>query len=116
MLGAGKGKMIADGGKMRVYEPDTRYVPRLENGVLYYPATALNDILGNGETKVVFDKEDNILHVSTHKLDENIEISEYNWIYSEVGSLDSRINGYYNKLTNPIMLVDGIPYVPHTYL
>ena len=116
MIGAGKGKMIADGGKMRVYEPDTRFVPVMENGVLYYPAEALEDILGNGETKMVYDAEDKILHISTHKLNENSEICDYYWIYSEVDSIDGRINGYYKALTNPVKLINGIPYVPHTYL
>ena len=116
MIGAGKGKMIADGGKMKVYDADTRVVPVMENGVLYYPAKALEDILGFGETKMVFDAEDNILHISTHKLDDNADISDYYWIYSEVGSTDCRINGYYNTLTNPVKLINGVPYVPHTYL
>ncbi len=116
MIGEGKIKMIADGAKMKVYEPDTRCVPVMDNGVLYYPARALNDILGYGETKVEFEADDNILHVSTHKLDENDDISDEYWIYSEVGSLDARVNGYHKALTNPVKMINGIPYVPVTYL
>ena len=116
LIGAGKIKMIADGAKMRVYEPDTRCVPVMENGVLYYPARALNDILGYGETKVEFEVEDNVLHVSTHKLDENDELCDEYWIYSAIDSKEGRVNGYYKELTNPVKMINGIPYVPHTYL
>ncbi|MDP4133863.1 MAG: stalk domain-containing protein [Bacillota bacterium] len=116
ILKADTNKMIVNGGKMNVYEPDTRVKTTMINGVLYFPAESLNDILGYGRTKIEWDSANSRLFVSNHVLDSNDKIADYVWAYSTVGSLEVRLNGYLNTLQNPIKIVGGLVYVPITYL
>lgn len=115
VIGAGKGKMIVSGAKMKVYEKDTRVLPVMMNGTLYIPAESLSDILGYGKTKVEYDAYDNMLFVTSHDL-EGTKITDYRWTYTVLGSLSGAINGKDTVLSNPVTAVDGIIYVPVTYL
>jgi hypothetical protein len=75
------------------------------------------DILGYGYAKVEYDSEDNILYMARHDLSEdNTTITNYQWTYNEIGTLDARINGEIKKLTAPVMVVDGLIYAPLTYV
>ena len=115
VIGAGKGKMIVDGAKMKVYEADTRVLPVMMNGTLYIPADSLSDILGYGKTKVEYDAYDNMLFVTSHDL-EDTKITDYRWTYTVLGSLSGAINGKDTVLSKPVTAIDGIIYVPVTYI
>ncbi|MDO5479498.1 MAG: hypothetical protein Q4G23_10100, partial [Clostridia bacterium] len=66
---------------------------------------------------VEYDSEDNILYMARHDLSEDKrEITNYQWTYNEIGTLDARINGEIKKLTATVMVVDGLIYAPLTYV
>ncbi len=114
---AGTNKMIIDGGKVGVYEADTRITTFEANGTVYVPFMTYEDILGYGYAKVEYDSEDNILYMARHDLSEDKrEITNYEWTYSEIGTLSARNNGRIKTLTAPITVVDGLIYVPLTYV
>ena len=85
------------------------------NGTLYIPADSLSDILGYGKTKVEYDAYDNMLFVTSHDL-EGTKITDYRWTYTVLGSLSGAINGKDTVLSNPVTAIDGIIYVPVTYI
>ncbi len=121
----GKNEMVVSGGKMKVYEPDTRYSTVVENGMLYFPATALSDILGYGRTKVEWGNvESDMLIVKTHTLENsNDEDATWNgkkinstWIYTTAGSAEVFIGGRAEVLSNPVKVINGLCYVPASLL
>ena len=113
----GSNKMIIDGGKVGVFEADTRITPFEANGTVYVPFMTYEDILGYGYAKVEYDSEDNILYMARHDLSEDKrEITNYQWTYNEIGTLAARINGREVSLSKPVMVVDGLIYVPLTYV
>ncbi|MBQ2941950.1 MAG: discoidin domain-containing protein [Clostridia bacterium] len=107
-------RMNVNGGEMYVYEPDTRITTVVENGMLYIPVIAAEEILGYGETKYEFYPEKNMLHLSSHGL-ENFEITDYVWSYTVLGTNEVRINGRAAALTNPVKVINGICYIPLSY-
>lgn len=123
VLKAGSGKMVVSGGKMNVYEADTRITPFEANGTLYVPADTWEELLGFGLSKVKYDSEDNILYIARHDLDIELEdtenrgaeITNYVWTYNVLGSAELRVNGELNYLSAPLTVKDGIIYVPLTY-
>ena len=111
---AGSKYINVEGGKMFAFEEDTRYGTFAENGTVYVPAKAAEEILGYGESKIEFYSDENLLYVKGHKL-ENYEIVDNRWTYSFIGTSEVRVNGKIRTLSNPLKLVDGIPYMPVTY-
>lgn len=115
VLKAGSNKMIVDGAKMNVYEKDTKVKAFSENGTLYVPLVALDDIMGWGETKATYDYKKNVIYIKTHELTNN-EITDYQWIYTYLGTYTASIDGEDKALTNPTKAVSGVVYVPLTIL
>ena len=115
VLKAGSPKMIVDGAKMYVYEKDIRIAPFMESGTIYIPLAALDDIMGWGETKATYDWKKNVIYIKTHELTNN-EITDYQWIYTYLGTNLATIDGEDKEITNPTKAVDGIIYVPITLL
>ena len=108
-------RMNVNGGEMYLYEADTRVKTFTENGMLYVPVTATEEILGYGETKYKINYENNIMFLSTHGI-EGAEITDYVWSYTVIGSNEVRIGGRAKALTNPVKMIDGLCYVPLSYL
>ena len=104
-------RMNVNGGEMYLYEADTRVKTFTENGMLYVPVTATEEILGYGETKYKINYENNIMFLSTHGI-EGAEITDYVWSYTVIGSNEVRIGGRAKALTNPVKIIDGLCYVP----
>ena len=115
VLKGGSAKMIVDGGKMYVYEKDTRVTAFSENGTVYVPMNALEDIMGYGETKVTYDYTKNVVYIKTHELTGR-EITDYQWIYTYLGTNEARVDGKVQSLSNPVKAVNGIIYVPVSLL
>ncbi len=115
VLKAGSSKMIVDGAKMYVYEKDITAKPFAENGTLYLPLNALDDIMGWGETKATYDWKKNVIYIKTHELTNN-EITDYQWIYTYLGTSLATIDGEDKTITNPTKAVDGIVYIPVSLL
>lgn len=117
---AGVPKAIIDGGKMPVYEKDTSVAPFEMNSTLYVPLETFEEILDYGYTKVEYSAEDNTVYLGRHDLTPDksgciFEITNYEWTYSVVGSLEARNNGEFVPLSNACAVVNGIVYVPITY-
>lgn len=112
----GSPDMLARGGKMKVYDPDTRVTVFSENGALYIPAYALPDIMGYGETKTEFGSAGaNVFMLKNHSTD-GLNISDSTWMWTLAGSLEARVNGRFKALSNPVKEKDGIVYVPDSLL
>ena len=114
---AGSSKMIIDGGKVGVYEKDTRITPIEMNGTLYIPSETYEDNLDYGNAKAEYDAESNIFYLARHDMSEDYsKITNYQWTYSVIGSPEARINGELRSLSTPVTVIDGIIYVPMTYV
>ena len=113
---AGANKMVVSGGKMDIYEPDTRVTAIERNGTLYVPEIALNDIMGYGRTKTIWDYERGMLKVKNYTYGKEGEIENYKWVYTTLNSYDVKVNGSAARLTNPIIAENGVVYVPLTLL
>ncbi len=117
IIKAGAAKMIVSGGKMPVYEADTRITAFESNGTLYVPFKTYEEILGYGLSKVEYDSEQNIVHLSRHDLSEDYkEITNMEWTYNVIGSTEARNNGVVKTLTAPVTVANGMIYVPVSYL
>ena len=112
---AGANKMFVNGGKTYVYDADTRISTFTENGTLYVPAIAFEYILGDGETKMEYRASKNMLFLKNFNL-KNFEIVDHIWSYTTVGSNEVRINGEAAALSAPVLVKDGLCYVPLTYV
>ncbi|MDP4133043.1 MAG: stalk domain-containing protein, partial [Bacillota bacterium] len=111
---AGSNKMMVEGGKMYIYEPDTRIKAFEKNGTLYIPSEALNDVMGYGRTKIEWDKERSMIKIKNSKLSgKDISVT---WAYTVANSYDVKVNGQLSHLTNPVIISDGLFYVPVTIL
>ena len=109
--------MIANGGKMYVHEADIRVAPFEENGTVYVPESAFNEIMEYGRSKTEYNSYYNMFF--THHFDMNDELTEvtdYTWTYSLLDSNEVRINGELSTLSAPVKAVDGIIYVPVSLL
>ena len=107
--------MIANGGKMYVHDKDIRVSTFEEGNTIYVPVTALEDIMGYGETKVTYDSAKNILIIKTHELTGR-EITDFQWAYTTLGTLEARVDGVVTTLSAPVKAIDGIIYVPVSLL
>ena len=114
ILAPGKTKMIVDGAKVFVYEPDIRIAPIERNGTLYVPMDTIAEMM-YGESKLEYDSYRNLLYVKAFRLVDR-EITDYRWTYTALGSNEVRINGVEGTLTAPAIAEGGMVYVPVTYL
>ncbi|MBQ2942935.1 MAG: hypothetical protein IJD97_11950 [Clostridia bacterium] len=112
---AGSNKMVVSGGKMNIFDADTRITAFAENGTLYVPEIAVEEIMGYGETKTEYYAEDNAQYVSNYNR-KGIEIVDHIWSYTIVGSMEARKNGAVVALSAPVKVVDGLRYIPLSYL
>ena len=112
---AGSAKMNVEGSEMYVYEPDIRVTAIERNGTLYVPEIALNEIMGYGRTKTIWEYERGLLKIRNYRL-VNDEITDNKFAYMYLDSLDARVDGRETKLTNPIIAENGVVYVPLTLL
>lgn len=112
---AGSNRMNVEGAKMQLYEADTRVSAIERNGTLYIPEIALNEILGYGRTKTVWDYERGLLKIRNYRL-VNDEITDNKFVYTYLDSHEVRIDGRAEALTNPIIAENGVVYVPLTLL
>ncbi|MDO5478429.1 MAG: stalk domain-containing protein [Clostridia bacterium] len=114
---SGASKMIVSGGKMPVFEADTRVTAFESNGTLYVPFKTYEEILGYGLSKVEYDSEQNIVHLSRHDLSEDYkEITNKEWTYNVIGSLEARNNGRVKTLSAPVVVTENGIFVPVSYL
>ena len=117
VIKAGAPKMIVSGGKMPVYEADKRVTAFESNGTLYVPFKTYEEILGYGLSKVEYDSEQNIVHLSRHDLsDDYKEITNLTWTYNVIGSLEARNNGRVKNLSAPVTVTANGIFVPLTYI
>ena len=126
---AGSAKMNVNGGEMYVNESDIRVNSFEENGVLYVPLFAAEEILGYGETKVEYYSDLNMVFVKNFNLglsDEPLadyrgnksiraQIEDYIWSCNVIASAEVRVNGKANYLSAVCKNIDGIIYLPYTY-
>ena len=117
IIKAGVSKMIVKGAKMRVYDEDIRVTPFLENGTLYIPEYAYNEVMGYGRSKTEYVSAYNRFFTYHFDLDERKEnIINNSFTTCELDSLDVIINGKEARLSNPIVYRNGIFYIPLTFI
>ena len=71
--------------------------------------------MGYGETKTEYYAADNAQYVSNYNRS-GIEIVDHISSYTIVGSLEARQNGRLVTLSNPVKVVNGLRYIPVSYL
>ncbi len=102
VVGKYSAKAYVSGKKMYMYEPDTRYGARIINGVTYIPTYFLQDALN---LRTIYEKDRGMLKLMGEKR-----------IYTTVGSAEAHLNGALVAITNPATDIDGIPYIPVSFL
>ncbi len=112
---AGAKKMVVNGGKMNVYDKDTRVTAFESNGTIYLPMSAVEEILGNGKSKVYYDNLRNKIHIKNHRLTEDEKI-DMHWSVNVFGSLEMKVDGKLRYTANPATVVNGVIYIPATML
>ena len=112
---AGAKKMVVNGGKMNVYDKDTRVTAFEANGTIYLPMSAVEEILGNGKSKVYYDSLRNKLHIKNHRLTEDEKI-DMHWSVNVFESLEMKVDGKLSYTANPATVVNGVIYIPATML
>ena len=114
ILKAGAKKMIVSGGKMNVYDKDTRITAFEANGTLYIPMSTAEEILGNGQSKVYYDAALNLLYLKRSRLvDEKVDP---HWACNVFGGLELRVDGKVNAASNAAAVSGGVIYLPLTML
>ncbi|MBQ2941136.1 MAG: hypothetical protein IJD97_02755 [Clostridia bacterium] len=114
---AGASTMIADGGKMKVYEKDIRVTPFEANGTLYVPEAAFLNIMVDGRTKSVYNYKNNMIKIRHYEMNEDLtEVINSNFAYTTLDSLDAKVNGKAITLKAPIISANGLIYVPLTFI
>ena len=117
IIKAGVSTMIADGGKMKVYEKDTRVTAFEMNGTLYVPESAFINIMGDGRTKSVYDYKTNILTTRHYDMNEELtEVKDNIWAYTTLGTQSAKVNGKPVSLKAPVSSANGLIYIPLTYI
>lgn len=117
VLKAGNPKMVVSGGKMNVYEPDTRIAPFEMNGTLYIPHDTLNEIMGYGRTKTEYSSVRNIFYSYHYDYSDDFkEAINYTWTYCTPGSYEVRVNGKLKTLSASVIIKDGTIYVPLSFI
>ncbi len=110
ILKAGAKKMIVSGGKMNVYDKDTRITAFEENGTLYIPMSTAEEILGNGKSKVYYDASLNLIYIKRSRLIDGKVDSH--WACNSFGGLEIRVDGKVGYTSIPATVKDGMIYVP----
>ena len=114
ILKAGAKKMIVSGGKMNVYDTDTRITAFEAEGTLYIPMSTAEEILGNGQSKVYYDNNLNLLYIERSRLvDEKVDS---HWACNVFGGLELRVDGKITSASKPAKVVNGVIYLPVTML
>lgn len=117
VMKAGSNRMVVSGGKMYVYEPDTRITPFEDAGTLYVPEETVNEIMGYGRTKTRYESAFNMLLTYHYDMnDELTEVENYTWTYGTLGSNEVRVNGKVKYLSAAPVEKDGIIYIPLSML
>ncbi len=91
----------ANGRRMFVFEPDTRYTSKEVNGVTYIPAYLLFDAINYRSN---YDYTRSMLKILGEKE-----------IYMTIGETSLRVNGELKYMTNPALVIDGLAYLPITF-
>lgn len=113
VIKAGSNRMVANGGKMYVYEADTRITPFEMNGTLYIPEETFNEIMGPGRAKTRYEAVFNMLLTYHYDMnDELTEMENYTWTYGTLDSNEVRVNGRVKYLSAAPTAKDGIIYIP----
>lgn len=119
---AGSKKMIVSGGKMNVYDKDTRVTTFEANGTLYIPLKAVEDVLAYGRSKAYYVSSKNRIYVQCFDLADKEkpagiekEIKNEQWFCNTLGSSELFVDG---KLTytTAATAIDGVIYIPLTML
>ncbi len=117
IIKAGAEKMIVKGAKMKVYDADRSIRAFMENGTLYIPETAYNEIMGYGRSKTEYNAGYNRFFTRHFELSENLEeIINSTWTTCELGSLDVLVGGREARLSNPVVYRNGIFYIPASFI
>ena len=117
VIKAGVSKMVVKGAKMRVYDEDIRVTPFEENGTLYIPEYAYNEVMGYGRSKTEYVGSYNRFFTYHFDLDDRKEnIINNSFTTSELNSLDVVIDGREARLSNPIIYKDGLFYIPLSFI
>ncbi len=90
-----------DGRRMYVYEPDTRVTTKEVNGVTYIPAYLLFDAINY---RMNYDYTRSMLKLLGEKE-----------TYMTIGENTVRVDGRLVYMSNPALIIDGLPYVPITF-
>ncbi len=114
ILKSGSQKMIVEGAKMNVYDKDIRVSAYEENGTIYIPITAVEELLGWGQSKVVYDDVRNVIHIERQRLNERTISTK--WVYTTLRSYESRVEGILTPLNHPAAIKDGVVYIPASLL
>lgn len=119
---AQSGKMIVSGGKMNVYDKDTRVTAFEANGTLYIPLSSVEDVLSYGRSKAYYDSAKNRIYIQCFDLVDKEkpagiekEIKNEQWICNILGSSELFVDG---KLTYTAAAtaINGVIYIPLTML
>ncbi len=114
---AGSEKMIVNGAKMDVYEKAKGITPIEMNGTLYIPEDTFNEAMGYGRTKTDYNAFYNVLRTYHFEMnDELTEVTNYMWTYSTLDTLVAKADGELKTLSNPIKAIDGIIYIPLSFI
>ena len=98
----GSNKAVINGGIMNVYEANTAYGVQYLDGNVYVPAAMLNDALGYGTTKVIYESDRRFLKIDT----------EERMVYTTVDSTAAVSDGKDIYLSAPVKEIGGVIYVP----
>lgn len=120
---AGTKKMIVSGGKMNVYDKDTRVTPFEMNGTLYIPLNAVEEVLAYGRSKAYYDSAKNRIYIQCFDLVDKEkpagiekEIKNEEWMCNILGSSELFVDGKLTYAQAPATTIDGVIYVPLTML
>ena len=117
VIRAGSNRMVVSGGKMYVYEPDTRITPFEANGTLYIPEYAFSEIMGYGRTKTRYEAAFDMFLTYRYEMNDALtEVTDYTWTNGVIGSNEISVNGETMYLSAPVTAKDGIIYIPASML
>ena len=103
----GSNRAAVSGAKMFTYEPDLRYGAQvLEDGITYFPVYLMKDILTFGKSRIEFEADRNFVKMQNHDI----------LVYTYIDGDYAYANGAYKTLSAKVRLIDGIPYIPVTFM
>lgn len=117
VIKAGSNRMVVSGGKMYVYEPDTRITPYEANGTLYIPEETFSEIMGYGRTKTRYEAAFNMFMTYRYEMNDDLtEVKNYIWTNGVIGSDEISVNGETRYLSAPVVANNGMIYIPASML